>query len=256
VVLSGLLLVLVFIEPFRAARNGAFRWVEFPLGAHLTFQPSELARIVMVLWVADRCVKLGPRVHDVRRGVLPMLCVALFFFVLVLVETDLGGSMLLLICALSTMWVGGARMLPVRRSLVAIGGGVISAASLFVPYMRNRISMWFGPGRQRPGLGHAAGAGLGRSVRRGLHARRLPQRRRAVPRIRLRLRPGGRGAGRVRHLAGAGLLARVPVVLAALRCCPCASATRRWPPSASCSPSRCKRWCTCRSSPASRRPKE
>lgn len=144
VVLSALLLVLVFVEPFRAARNGAFRWVELPLGARLTFQPSELARIVVVLWVADRCVKLGPRVHDLRRGVLPMLTVALFFFMIVLVETDLGGSMLLLICALSTMWVGGARMLPVGASLVAIGGGAITAASLFVPYMRNRISMWFG----------------------------------------------------------------------------------------------------------------
>lgn len=143
-VLSAVLLVLVFIEPFRAVRNGAHRWVELPLGARLTFQPSELARIVLVMWVADRCVRLGPRVFDLRRGVLPMLLVALFLFVLVLVETDLGGSMLLLICALSTMWVGGARMLPVGASLVAIGGGAITAASLFVPYMRNRIAMWFG----------------------------------------------------------------------------------------------------------------
>src|SRR6185295_15204036 len=46
VLLAAILLVLVFIEPFRAARNGAFRWVELPLGARLTFQPSELARIV------------------------------------------------------------------------------------------------------------------------------------------------------------------------------------------------------------------
>jgi cell division protein FtsW len=144
VLLAAVLLVLVFVEPFRAARNGAFRWVELPLGARLTFQPSELARIVVVLWVADRCVKLGPRVFELRRGVLPMLLLALFFFVIVLVETDLGGSMLLLICALSTMWVGGARMLPVGASLVAIGGGAITAASLFVPYMRNRIAMWFG----------------------------------------------------------------------------------------------------------------
>ena len=144
VVVTAVLLVLVFIEPFRAARNGAFRWVEFPLGARLTFQPSELARIVVVLWVADRCVKLGPRVHDLYRGVFPMLTLALFFFVLVLVETDLGGAMLLLICALSTMWVGGARMLPVGASLVAIGGGAITAAGLFVPYMRSRIAMWFG----------------------------------------------------------------------------------------------------------------
>lgn len=144
ILLSALLLVLVFVEPFRAARNGAFRWVEFPLGARLTFQPSELARIAVVLWVADRCVKLGTRVRDLRGGVLPMLVLALIFFALVLVETDLGGSMLLLICALSTLWVGGARMLPVGASLVAIGGGAITAAGVFVPYVRERIAMWFG----------------------------------------------------------------------------------------------------------------
>jgi cell division protein FtsW len=144
IVLAAAMLVLVFVEPFRAERNGACRWIELPLGTRLTFQPSELARIVIVLWVADRCVKLGHRVHDIRRGVLPMLMLTLVFFTLVLVETDLGSSMLLLICALSTMWVGGARMLPVGASLVAIGGGVITAAGVFVPYMRNRIAMWFG----------------------------------------------------------------------------------------------------------------
>jgi len=142
VVLASLvLLVLVFIEPFAAMRNGAHRWVEiFGLG----FQPSELARIAVVLWVADRCVRLGHLVYDMRRGVMPMLALSFCFFLLVLVETDLGGAMLLLICALSTMWVGGARMLSVGAALVTFGGGAIIAAGAFVPYMRERLSMWLG----------------------------------------------------------------------------------------------------------------
>lgn len=139
-VLAGGLLVLVFVPPFGAAKNGAHRWVD--LG--VSFQPSELARLVVVLWIADRCVRLGHLVHDLRRGVMPMLAIALLYFTLVLVETDLGGAMLLLICALSTMWVGGARLKPVASSLVAIGGGAITAASIFVPYVRDRIAMWFG----------------------------------------------------------------------------------------------------------------
>lgn len=138
---SLVMLVLVFIEPFAAMRNGANRWIEvFGVG----FQPSELARIAIVLWVADRCVRLGHLVYDVRRGVLPMLALSFAFFLLILVETDLGGAMLLLICALSTMWVGGARLLPVGAALVAVGGGAIIAAGAFVPYMRDRLSMWLG----------------------------------------------------------------------------------------------------------------
>ncbi len=140
-VLSSLLLLLCFVPPFSAPRNGSNRWVElFGFG----FQPSELARIVLVLWVADRCVRLGPLVYDMRRGVFPMLGIALSLFALILVETDLGGAMLLLICALSTMWVGGARALPMAASLVAVGGGAITGLSLLVPYVRNRVGMWFG----------------------------------------------------------------------------------------------------------------
>ncbi len=145
VLACGIALVFVFVDPFRAPRNGAFRWLELDaLGIPLAFQPSELARMALVLWVADRCVRLGSLVFDLRRGVLPMLVLALSFFLLILVETDLGGAMLLLICVLSTMWVGGARLLPVGASLVAIGGGAITAASAFVPYIRDRIAMFFG----------------------------------------------------------------------------------------------------------------
>ncbi len=141
VVASFALLVLVFFPPFGVIKNGAHRWVSV---FGITFQPSELARVLLVLWIADRCVRLGPAVYDIRRGVLPMLTVAFAFFLLILVETDLGGAMLLLICALSTMWVGGARLLPVTASLVTVGGGAIISASIFVPYMRDRISMFFG----------------------------------------------------------------------------------------------------------------
>jgi cell division protein FtsW len=168
-VLSFVLLVLAYVPGFGVVKNGAFRWVRV-LG--VTFQPSELARILLVLWIADRCVRLGPMVYDIRRGVLPMLGVALVFFLLILFETDLGGAMLLLICALSTMWVGGARLLPVTASLVAIGGGAITSASLFVPYMRDRIAMWFGHVENDQvshtlralASGGAGGAGLGRGA--------------------------------------------------------------------------------------------
>jgi cell division protein FtsW len=133
-------LVLVY-TPAGAEMNGANRWID--LGA-LTFQPSELARIALLLWVASRCVQLGPLVVDLRRGVAPMFALVLAFFFLVLLETDLGGAMLLLICALAVMWVGGARLLPIATVAASVGGGAIIAAAAFVPYMRSRIAMFFG----------------------------------------------------------------------------------------------------------------
>ena len=59
-------------------------------------------------------LRLGPRLVDLRAGVWPMLSVVLLFFLLILLETDLGGSLLLLICAFTVMWVGGARLLPIH----------------------------------------------------------------------------------------------------------------------------------------------
>ncbi|MFT5287978.1 MAG: cell division protein FtsW [Planctomycetota bacterium] len=137
----AVMLVLCFVQPFAVYRNGSHRWVS--LGV-FSFQPSELARIAVVLWVADRCVRLGHLVHHIRRGVLPMLALALGFFFLILVETDLGASLLLLICVLSTMWVGGARLLPVGAMMVGIGGGAIALSSIWVPYIGNRIAMFMG----------------------------------------------------------------------------------------------------------------
>ena len=140
VVLCLLALVLVY-TPLGDSRNGAHRWLN--LGV-VSFQPSELARIALILWVAQRCVRLGPLVVDLKRGVAPMFAVALLFFFLILLETDLGASLLLLICAFAVMWVGGARLLPIAVSAASVGGGVIVAAAAFVPYMRSRIAMFLG----------------------------------------------------------------------------------------------------------------
>jgi cell division protein FtsW len=142
-ILSLVALVLVYVPGFAASKNGAHRWLAIP-GLHLTFQPSELARIVMILWVADRCIRLGDGVREMRTGVMPMLRLGLFFFVLILCETDLGGALLFLACFLCTMWVGGARPMHVYGPLFGVGGSAFLIVITFVSYVRHRIEMWLG----------------------------------------------------------------------------------------------------------------
>ncbi len=141
--LTLLALVLVYVPGFAASKNGAHRWLALP-GLHLSFQPSELARIVMILWVADRCIRLGDDVRDMRRGVMPMLRWACLFFALILCETDLGGALLFLACFLCTMWVGGARPMHVYGPLFGVGGAAFLLVITFVAYVRHRIEMWLG----------------------------------------------------------------------------------------------------------------
>ena len=133
----------VFIEPFRAVTNGAHRWIEIPFTG-LRFQPSELARIVIVLWLADRCVRLGPLVFDLKRGVTPMLSLVCALALLILIETDFGGTMLFLICAISTIWVGGVRLRALGAWVFGACGGAITGAAIFVPHMRERIAIFLG----------------------------------------------------------------------------------------------------------------
>jgi cell division protein FtsW len=141
VVVMAAMLIAVFLPVVGSSVNGSHRWLR--LGP-LSFQPSELARIVVVLWLADRCVRLGPLVCEFKRGVLPMLALGLVFFGLVAVETDLGGAILLLLCIFATMWVGGARPKHVFAMLPLIGTAALGVAFEVIPYIRRRIEMFLG----------------------------------------------------------------------------------------------------------------
>ncbi|MBI5364092.1 MAG: FtsW/RodA/SpoVE family cell cycle protein [Planctomycetes bacterium] len=142
-VLTFVALLLVFVPGFAASRNGAHRWIELPF-VGVSFQPSELARIVMILWVADRCIRLGPDVLDMRRGLLPMLAVGFLFFFTILIETDLGGSLLFMVCFVSTLWMGGADFAKMAGPVAGIGGTAVLLVVTCVGYIRHRMLMWFG----------------------------------------------------------------------------------------------------------------
>jgi len=139
--LAILFLVLVFVPGIGAPRNGSHRWLQLgPFG----FQPSELARIVVVVWVANHCVLYGPRLADLRRAVLPILSFALVFFLLIYFEKDVGGAILLMLCVLSTLWVGGARTGHVGVFLTTGVGAALSYGLLTAPHVRHRLMTWVG----------------------------------------------------------------------------------------------------------------
>ncbi len=170
VVASILALVLVYVPGVPSAVNGSRRWLPLPGG--LTFQPSEMARIVMILWVADRCIRLGSDVEDLKRGVWPMLRLGLLVFVLIVCETDLGGAILFLSCFLITMWVGGARLSHLSGPFVFAAGAAVLALLTGVSYVRHRLEMWLGHTQndqvvrsaEAMASGDFAGVGLGQGL--------------------------------------------------------------------------------------------
>jgi len=69
---SVVLLVLVLVPGIGVAKHFARRWFEIPLGqARVSFQPSELAKWSLVIFLAAFCDRFGPQLHLYRKRFLP-----------------------------------------------------------------------------------------------------------------------------------------------------------------------------------------
>jgi cell division protein FtsW len=105
------LLLLIPLLPFTHAiapmRNGARRWVEI---AGLSMQPSELAKIAVVVWTAMLAAKKGAEMRSFRRGVVPMLVIVAPLVGLIFLEPNLSMALLVTLLAGVVMFSAGAKI--------------------------------------------------------------------------------------------------------------------------------------------------
>ena len=87
--------------------NGARRWVD--LGP-VNFQPSELARLVIVIWCAMLAAKKGAQIREFKKGLFPFLVVVGFVSLLVFLEPNLSMAILLAFLAGVVLFTAGARI--------------------------------------------------------------------------------------------------------------------------------------------------
>ena len=105
----GFLLVplLPFTRAISPALNGARRWVDI---GPLNFQPSELARLAVVVWCAMLASKKGAQVRDFRKGVLPFIVVLGVVSALILLEPNLSMATLVAFLGGLVLFAAGARI--------------------------------------------------------------------------------------------------------------------------------------------------
>jgi rod shape determining protein RodA len=150
--LNILMLVLVLIPEIGTDRNGARRW--FDLGP-ADFQPSEMAKVAFILAMAQFLSR--PRIELGEPKVLYQgICIALIPFGLILLEPDLGSSLMILPAALAMMYVAGVPTGFVRKLIV--GSLLITGLSLvyvfYIPtnwkpielpdHQKRRLMVYFG----------------------------------------------------------------------------------------------------------------
>lgn len=106
-IVATLLLVLVHIPGIGISHKGAARWIGF---AGFSFQPSEFAKIALVIFIAYILDKKQDTLKQFGFGFLPPMLFSLLLIFLVLLGKDLGNAVLMAITIVAMMFVAGARL--------------------------------------------------------------------------------------------------------------------------------------------------
>jgi cell division protein FtsW len=140
-----LMLVLVIAEPV----NGAKRWLDF---GPLSFQPSELVKFALVLYLADWCYSKGDQVRDLSNGLVPFGIVLGFLGGLVFIEPDMGTTLVIFAIGTTMYFVSGAAIPHLLGGFALAVLGFLMAA-IAEPYRFARILSFLDPYKPGEELG-------------------------------------------------------------------------------------------------------
>ena len=130
--LAFVLLVLVLVPPFGQSINGTRRWLRW---GHFSVQPTELAKLVLVVYLADFLARRQAVIGSLWRGVVPPLVVTGGVAGLVLLQPDLGSAVAIVGVVLCMIFVAGARL----AHLGLIGGLAVPVVVVAVCTARYRL---------------------------------------------------------------------------------------------------------------------
>jgi len=164
--LACLMLVLVLIPGLGSVEGNARRWFRF---GPVSFQPSEFAKLALVLFLAHFLSRQRHCLNDFRTGVVPVVAVIMVVAGLVALEPDLGTAVLLAVVGFTMLIVAGVR---VRHLLPFVGFALpvlVGVMALRFEHIIPRIKAFLDPmgcyqTRQSLlalGSGHWFGRGLG-----------------------------------------------------------------------------------------------
>ena len=171
-IITFLLLIVVMFPEFSKKVGGARRWLAF---GGFSFQPSELAKFALVLFIAKSLVKRADKLRNFAYGYLPNLIVLGFFFIPILFQPDFGTVMVILAVTCTMLFIAGLRKKFLFLSMLAIIP-FIALAIYFADYRSRRIIAFLNPWKDPSGAGFQViqsfyafgrggfwGAGLGES---------------------------------------------------------------------------------------------
>ena len=140
-VLIAAVILLMLVPIIGTNANGAKRWIG--LGA-FTIQPSEIAKIGIILAFASMiCARRG-RMKSFRYGILPFAAILTAIVGLLILEPHFSASIIIVAIGGVMLFLGGARLVWFIAAAVAAGGGIAVLLTMF-PYASTRITTWRDP---------------------------------------------------------------------------------------------------------------
>jgi len=144
------LLVLVFVPGVRHTANGASRWINLRA---FTFQPSELAKFILLAFAAYSIDRKGENPKEGIKVFLPVLAVTAVFIALILKEPDFGMAVVIVASCLALLFIAG---FPWKLLAGLFGAGVAGVVFLIAskPYRMARLQAFLDPFSQAQAAGY------------------------------------------------------------------------------------------------------
>lgn len=150
---TGILLLAVFGFP---AINGARRWIRFP---GMSFQPSEIAKIVLPVFLAYFLTKNEKTIGDLKETVLPCVGVLAGMGGLIILEPDLGTTIVLCAIFVAVYFAAGAKITHIASvGFLLVVVGVI--ALIAAPWRMARLVAFLNPWENADGSAYQVVQGL------------------------------------------------------------------------------------------------
>jgi cell division protein FtsW len=154
--ISLALLVLCFVRPIGMRVNGSWRWIH---AGPVTFQPSELAKLVAIIFVAWWFSKFETKCKGVLMGLIYPVGIVVTLLVPILLETDLGTTLLIGGTVLLIMFVAGASP-KFLGPLVVVGVAALLGIAWHIAERQGRLLAFLHPDQYQEKEGHQQWMGL------------------------------------------------------------------------------------------------
>ncbi len=173
-------MLILTISGFGHRAGNADRWLTV---GPVHIQPSELAKLAVVMWLAYSLSKKADQVKTFAVGFLPHLFVSGIFMLLCLKQPDFGSAVVLLFLTFTLLFVAGARVPYIAAFSMLLGLGA-AAAVRFSSYRYARYVSWIDMESHRDGLAYqpfqsvmsfGSGETWGLGLGRGLQVLYLPE---------------------------------------------------------------------------------